>query len=171
MNLFKLLFFYHSKYEDALVSFMSKSGRGRTWNDKQRYGNMWRTCGYDIVFKKCGCDCGHGYLKKDLDFVPEISANNNEAGAVGGGGGAPTADKKKKKEKANLNPKLNFNPHSVTGPYFGSKRQKEEEEEYHFRKLQRQSIERNRSISVSSDKSEHSSSIPGLVVPVSFPGQ
>ena len=24
-----------SKYEDALVNFMSKQGRGRTWNDKQ----------------------------------------------------------------------------------------------------------------------------------------
>ena len=24
-----------TKYEDALVNFMSKQGRGRTWNDKQ----------------------------------------------------------------------------------------------------------------------------------------
>ena len=61
-----------------------------------------------------------------MDFVP-APPNNNEAGAVGGA--QPVVpDKKKKKEKANLKPKLNFNPHSVTGSYFGSKRQKEDEE-------------------------------------------
>ena len=150
---------------------MSKAGRGRTWNDKQRYGNMWKTCGYDLIFKKAGCDCGHGYLKKDMAFVPKPPVNNNEPGAAGGQAQVGGADKKKKKEKANLKPKLNFNPHSVTGPYFGSKRQKEDEEEYQFRKQQRQSMERNRSISISSDKSEPSSSIPGLVIPIPAPGQ
>ena len=155
--------FLSRKYEDTLVNFMSKQGRGRTWNDKQRYGNMWSTKGYDLIFKVCNCDCGHGYLKKDLNYVAEPANNNNEGGAVGGGGGG---DKKKKKEKVNLKPKLNFNPHSVTGSYFGSKRQKEEEEEFHYRKQQRQNLERNRSVSVSSDKSEHSSSIPGLAIPL-----
>ena len=53
--------------------------------------------------------------------------NNNEPGAVGGAQAA-VPDRKKKKDKANLKPKLNFNPHSVTGSYFGSKRQKEDEE-------------------------------------------
>ena len=69
----------------------------------------------------------HSFLfRKDLDFVP-APPNNNEAGAVGGA--QPVVpDKKKKKDKANLKPKLNFNPHSVTGSYFGSKRQKEDEE-------------------------------------------
>lgn len=105
---------------------------------------MWSTKGYDIIFKKCNCDCGHGYLRweilfcsptqnhlilfrKDLDFVP-APPNNNEAGAAGGAQAAAVPDRKKKKDKANLKPKLNFNPHSVTGSYFGSKRQKEDEE-------------------------------------------
>jgi hypothetical protein len=26
--------------------------------------------GYEIVYKHCGCSCGHGYLRKDLDWVP-----------------------------------------------------------------------------------------------------
>jgi hypothetical protein len=26
--------------------------------------------GYEIVYKHCGCLCGHGYLRKDLDWVP-----------------------------------------------------------------------------------------------------
>ena len=66
-------------------------------------------------------------FRKDLDFVP-APPNNNEAGAAGGAQAAAVPDKKKKKDKANLKPKLNFNPHSVTGSYFGSKRQKEDEE-------------------------------------------
>ena len=65
-------------------------------------------------------------FRKDLDFVP-APPNNNEAGAAGGAQAAAVPDKKKKKDKANLKPKLNFNPHSVTGSYFGSKRQKEDE--------------------------------------------
>ena len=64
-------------------------------------------------------------FRKDLDFVPE-PPNNNEAGAAGGA--QPLPDKKKKKDKVNLKPKLNYNPHNVTGSYFGSKRQKEDEE-------------------------------------------
>jgi len=31
---------------------------------------MWTNKGYDIVFKFCVCDCGHGSIKKDPDFVP-----------------------------------------------------------------------------------------------------
>ena len=43
-------------------------------------------------------------------------------------------------------------------------------QEFHLRKLQKQNLERNRSISVSSDHSELSSStIPGLVIPLPVP--
>merc|ERR1711879_1136693 len=58
------------KFQGQVLLFLSKQGRGRTWNDKQRMANLWSHKGYDIVFKFCVCDCGHGSLKKDLDYVP-----------------------------------------------------------------------------------------------------
>ena len=88
---------------------------------------MWSNKGYDIIFKQCECDCGHGKLKKDLDFVPPVEEPLG-AVALDPENVAPPDKKKKKKEKANLKPKLNFNAQNVTGSYYGSNRQKEEEE-------------------------------------------
>merc|ERR1712089_10404 len=59
-----------AKYEELIVSYMAKAGRGRTWNDKQRFANVWANKGYDLVFKSCVCDCGHGSLRKEVDWVP-----------------------------------------------------------------------------------------------------
>jgi len=119
------------KWEDLIVGFLAKQGRGRTWSDKQRYANVWANKGYDLVFKTCACDCGHGSLRKDLDYVP---APVPVEGAAGGGGAGPAQaqqdapdKKKKKKEKTSLKPKLNFSVLNVSGSYFGSIKQKEDE--------------------------------------------
>jgi len=118
------------KWEDLIVGFLAKQGRGRTWSDKQRYANVWANKGYDLVFKTCACDCGHGSLRKDLDYVPAPAPV--EGGAVGGAGPAQAQQdapdkKKKKKEKTSLKPKLNFSVLNVSGSYFGSIKQKEDE--------------------------------------------
>ena len=110
-----------NKYEEIIVGYMSKAGRGRTWNDKQRYANVWANKGYDLVFKTCVCDCGHGSLRKDVDWVapkPEAEAQ------------AAPPEKKKKKEKAEgkLKPKLNFTVQTVQGSYYGSNTNRDEEE-------------------------------------------
>ena len=81
-----------------------------------------------MVFKTCACDCGHGSLRKDLDYVPAPAPV--EGGAVGGAGPAQAQQdapdkKKKKKEKTSLKPKLNFSVLNVSGSYFGSIKQKE----------------------------------------------
>ena len=83
-----------------------------------------------MVFKTCACDCGHGSLRKDLDYVP--ASTPVEGGAGGGGGAGPVQaqqdvpdKKKKKKEKTSLKPKLNFSVLNVSGSYFGSIKQKE----------------------------------------------
>jgi len=114
------------------VGFLAKQGRGRTWSDKQRYANVWANKGYDLVFKTCACDCGHGSLRKDLDYVQPPPAAVD--GAAGGGGVGPAQaqqdapdKKKKKKEKTSLKPKLNFSVLNVSGSYFGSIKQKEDE--------------------------------------------
>ena len=96
----------------------------------QRYANVWANKGYDLVFKTCACDCGHGSLRKDLDFVPPKAVEG--AGAVAGAGAGAAQPqpeiqdkKKKKKEKTSLKPKLNFSVLNVSGSYFGSIKQKE----------------------------------------------
>ena len=139
----------------------------------QRLANLWTNKGYDLVFKMCSCDCGHGSIRKDPDFVaaqqpapaPEPGGGGEGVGhgqvpdgAVGGAPAQPqpqqTDKKKKKKEKTNLKPKLNFNPQNVSGSYFGSNRQKEDDElEAGVRQARRRQS--------SSDQSD-SSAIPGL---------
>jgi len=117
------------KWEDLIVGFLAKQGRGRTWSDKQRYANVWANKGYDLVFKTCACDCGHGSLRKDLDFVPSKAVDGAAAGAAAQAQPDVQDKKKRKKEKTTLKPKLNFSVLNVSGSYFGSIRQKEDEVE------------------------------------------
>ena len=156
-----------------MIGFLSKAGRGRTWSDKQRYSNVWANKGYDLVFKFCACDCGHGHIRKDLDWTPPRPA---PAPPPAGRPAQPEPPpppaldkKKKKKEKTGLKPKLNFNPMNVTGSYFGSNRQKEDEQEAAAQAAAARLGQR-----LSSDKSAGSSPspvqlIPGLSPPVVAP--
>ena len=118
------------------------------------------------MFKFCGCDCGHGTLKKDCDYVPPQPPapvnNNQEAGAAGGAPfPAPAPDKKKKKkEKVNLKPKLVYNRRDESGTALGSIKQKEEEEEEKATRTMRRL-----SSSEKSDCSSSSPFIPGLNTP------
>ena len=52
--------------------------------------SVWNQRGYDLAFKFCSCDCGHGHLKKQLEEAKESKE-----------------DKKRKKEKTSQQPKLN----------------------------------------------------------------
>ena len=129
---------------------------------------MWTNKGYDIVFKFCVCDCGHGSIKKDPDFVPPrpepvagaaaLHVPDNQDNNVGNAAAVNNDKKKKRKEKTNLKPKLNFNPQNVTGSYFGSSRQKEDEETEATIRMTKRRLS-------SSDKSETAPApaIPGLV--------
>ena len=53
--------------------------------------SVWNQRGYDLAFKFCSCDCGHGHLKKNE--VEEAKESKEE--------------KKRKKEKTSQLPKLN----------------------------------------------------------------
>jgi len=151
------------KWEYLIVGFLAKQGRGRTWSDKQRYANVWANKGYDLVFKTCACDCGHGSLRKDLEYIPNTTADRNVAGGVN-----PNQDgadrKKKKKEKTTLKPKLNFSAQNVSGSYFGSLKQKEDDLEEN--RWSRETLSNKSSDSKSlSEELDHQSSgpiIPGL---------
>ena len=92
-----------SKWESGLLLLLARVGRGRTWTEKQRQANLWTHKGYDLIFKSCQCNCGHGSLRKDLDYQPPEQRRQE-----------------KKKEKTSQKPKLNNSWQSVSGQsYYG----------------------------------------------------
>lgn len=57
-------------FEESVLTFLKGQGRARSWSDKQKHQNLWTKRGYDLVYKACDCLCGHGHVRKDLDWVP-----------------------------------------------------------------------------------------------------
>ncbi|GIY74766.1 headcase protein [Caerostris extrusa] len=58
------------QWEYSVLTFLRSTGRARSWNEKQRLQNLWTKKGYDLAYKACGCKCGKGHLRKDLDWTP-----------------------------------------------------------------------------------------------------
>ncbi|XP_037503186.1 headcase protein-like [Rhipicephalus sanguineus] len=86
------------EWESAVLSFLRSTGRARSWSEKQRLQNLWTKKGYDLAYKACGCRCGKGHLRKDLDWVPPPVAE---------------AKKKQRRRKGNDKPSLNKQPSGV----------------------------------------------------------
>ncbi|XP_066903442.1 headcase protein [Halyomorpha halys] len=57
-------------WEQSVLTYLKSCGRARSWSERQRHQNLWTKKGYDLAFKACGCRCGRGHLKKDLDWSP-----------------------------------------------------------------------------------------------------
>ncbi|KFB35249.1 hypothetical protein ZHAS_00001414 [Anopheles sinensis] len=74
-------------WEDEILGYLKSIGRARSWSDKQRQQNLWTKKGYDLVYKMCGCKCGRGHLKKDLDWNAPTTASMFGRALVGSGGG------------------------------------------------------------------------------------
>lgn len=91
------------QWEQSVLSYLKSIGRARSWTDKQRQQNLWTKKGYDLVYKVCGCRCGRGHIKKDLDWAPPITAN-----LFGGRLEEDALKKKKKKNKNNQKPALSL---------------------------------------------------------------
>lgn len=81
-------------WEDGVLTYLKSIGRARSWSERQRQQNLWTKKGYDLVFKACGCKCGRGYLKKNLDWPATNDRNSliNDDDA---------AKKKKKRNRSN----------------------------------------------------------------------
>ncbi|XP_063530869.1 headcase protein [Cydia strobilella] len=62
------------QWEVGVLAYLKSCGRARSWSERQRHQNLWTKKGYDLAFKACGCRCGRGHLKKDLDWAPPGSA-------------------------------------------------------------------------------------------------
>ncbi|CAG2163624.1 unnamed protein product, partial [Oppiella nova] len=58
------------EWEETVLTYLRSTGRARSWSEKQRLQNLWTKKGYDLAYKACGCKCGRGHLKKDLDWTP-----------------------------------------------------------------------------------------------------
>lgn len=90
-------------WEQTVLTYLKTCGRARSWSERQRHQNLWTKKGYDLAFKACGCKCGRGHLKKDLDWMPpppgfgvRDEENNN---------------KKKKRRNKNCRPSLSVSAH------------------------------------------------------------
>ncbi|KAF3424360.1 hypothetical protein E2986_09180 [Frieseomelitta varia] len=88
-------------WEQTVLTYLKTCGRARSWSERQRHQNLWTKKGYDLAFKACGCRCGRGHLKKDLDWIPPGSGN-----ATGNRQDENEAKKKKRRNRQNTRPTL-----------------------------------------------------------------
>lgn len=86
------------QWEQTVLAYLKTCGRARSWSERQRHQNLWTKKGYDLAYKACGCKCGRGHLKKDLDWMPPPPTSNIF-------GRIEEVDTGKKKKRRNRNPK------------------------------------------------------------------
>ncbi|XP_044584257.1 headcase protein isoform X1 [Cotesia glomerata] len=89
-------------WEQTLLTYLKNCGRARSWSERQRHQNLWTKKGYDLAFKACGCRCGRGHLKKDLDWIPPVgfgSLTGTRAEEI-------ETKKKKRRNRQNTRPSL-----------------------------------------------------------------
>ncbi|XP_063237706.1 headcase protein [Bacillus rossius redtenbacheri] len=82
------------QWEAGVLTYLKSCGRARSWSERQRHQNLWTKKGYDLAFKACGCLCGRGHIKKDLDWGGE---QQQEPGTTPPPPPPPAAPKKKKR--------------------------------------------------------------------------
>ncbi|EFN61362.1 Headcase protein [Camponotus floridanus] len=88
-------------WEQTVLTYLKSCGRARSWSERQRHQNLWTKKGYDLAFKACGCRCGRGHLKKDLDWLPPGFGN-----VAGHRAEENEAKKKKRRNRQNTRPSL-----------------------------------------------------------------
>eukprot|EP00118_Oscarella_pearsei_P025157 m.307629 g.307629 ORF g.307629 m.307629 type:complete len:451 (+) comp42553_c0_seq1:253-1605(+) len=86
-------------FEQTIVNFLKGIGRARSWSDKQRRQNIWTKRGYDLAYKSCGCKCGKGYLKKDIDYQqPKHEENDADSAGEHEAPLSPTKTRRRRKK-------------------------------------------------------------------------
>lgn len=94
------------QWEQTVLAYLKTCGRARSWSERQRHQNLWTKKGYDLAFKACGCKCGRGHLKKDLDWMPPPPTSN-----IFGRVEEIDTSKKKKRRNRNSRPTLAISAH------------------------------------------------------------
>ena len=73
-----------AQFEDAVLKFMRKTGRARSWSEEQRRSNLWTDKGYGLVKKVCKCRCGRGFLRPELASVVQAGSPGTAQRKAGG---------------------------------------------------------------------------------------
>jgi len=111
--------FMHSEcfevWQDNILAFTSKLKDGgkrgkQQWTEKQK-GNLWKMPAYHLAVEVCVCRCGEGHLRKDLNWVPPINANQSGQGRerrreASGSEGEKQKRRRQKKSGKNSKPAL-----------------------------------------------------------------
>ncbi|KAJ8950208.1 hypothetical protein NQ318_003199 [Aromia moschata] len=105
------------QWEQTVLAYLKTCGRARSWSERQRHQNLWTKKGYDLAYKACGCRCGRGHLKKDLDWMPPPPTSN----IFGRIEEIDSAGKKKKRRNRNGRPSLSISAgHPIGGGPVGA---------------------------------------------------
>lgn len=99
-------------WEQTVLTYLKSCGRARSWSERQRHQNLWTKKGYDLAFKACGCKCGRGHLKKDLDWMPPPPSNVGYRAEDNG----DANKKKKRRNRQNTRPTLALSAHPAYHP-------------------------------------------------------
>jgi len=96
-------------WQDNLLAFLNKlkdgGKRGKQWSDKQKQMNLWKQPGYHMAVEACGCRCGEGHLRKDLNWTPPNKATHGQ-GSGSGSDGEKHKRRRQKKSGKNSKPAL-----------------------------------------------------------------
>lgn len=99
-------------WEQTVLAYLKTCGRARSWSERQRHQNLWTKKGYDLAYKACGCKCGRGHLKKDLDYTPPPPTLN----ICGRVEEVDVGKKKKRRNRTNSRPSLAISTYHAAGP-------------------------------------------------------
>lgn len=99
-------------WEQTVLAYLKTCGRARSWSERQRHQNLWTKKGYDLAYKACGCKCGRGHLKKDLDYTPPPPTLN----ICGRVEEVDLGKKKKRRNRTNSRPSLAINTYHPSNP-------------------------------------------------------
>jgi len=57
------------QFEDYVLMALKKAPRARGWTPEQCRTNLWTKKGYELVYRACGCNCGKGFVRRDMQFL------------------------------------------------------------------------------------------------------
>jgi len=101
-------------WQDNILAFVSKLKDGgkrgkQQWTEKQK-ASLWRQPNYHLAVEVCGCCCGEGHLRKDLNWVPPMNATQGQSRErrreASGSEGEKQKKRRQKKSGKNSKPAL-----------------------------------------------------------------
>lgn len=166
-------------FEESVLQYLKSCPRAKSWTDKQLAQNLWTKRGYELVFQICECLCGHGHIRKDLDWVRPDPPPGTEMDScpppshmrMANGVGDPHGKRKRKKSKSQSNSKSTIaiglpmlgGANNSASAHHGSPSNAQMSS---IRRSDAQNVPRNRTNSISSTTSGSSSILSGS--PVGF---